>query len=279
MTLRAGGQTLSKQSLEERKALGAFLSSRRARMQPDPEASTGRRRTPGLRREEVAGLAGVSVSWYTWLEQGRDISVSTAALERLGGALRLDRAELEHLFALSLRQLPSPRSGEVLGEGLVDLVQAVDPIPAYVRNDRLDILAWNPAVADLFVDYATLEPRARNTLHLMFLHPSYRSLIENWEDVARGTISLFRAGRAKTTDKEPFDQIVERISAGSEEFRRWWPDVDVQGFGEGVKRLHHPRRGQVNLTYVALSPEGQPHLSFVSYLVRSEGPVSESQDD
>ncbi len=260
---------MRKPSLEERKELGIFLSSRRARLQPDELGlPSGPRRTPGLRREEVALLAGVSVSWYTWLEQGRDIGASAQVLERLSGVLRLDRAESLHLFALSSRQPPFFTTGEELSDGLADLVQAIDPVPAYVRNGRLDILAWNPAATDLFVDYGRLEPHERNTLRLLFLYPPYRGLMRDWEQLARGTIRVFRAARAKVADKTPFDRLVKEISAGSEEFRAWWPEANVQGFDEGGKRLRHPTRGLLDLTYVALIPEGQPDLSLVTYIPR-----------
>ncbi len=210
-------------SSEERKALGAFLASRRARLQPaELGIPRGQRRTPGLRREEVAVLTGVSVSWYTWLEQGRDIRVSAAALERLAGALRLDHAERSHLFALSARQPPVFAASEEVSGGLIELVQSIDPIPAYVRNRRLDILAWNPAVADLFVDFDILQPHERNTLRLTFLYPPYRDLLRDWEQFARDTLRIFYAARARTSDKAPFDRLVEEISAESEEFRTWW---------------------------------------------------------
>ena len=259
---------MNKPTVADRKALGAFLWSRRRRLQPtDLGLSVGARRTPGLRREEVALLAGISVSWYTWLEQGRDINVSAATFDRLAQVLRLDRAEAEHLLALSYHQPPIVTTNADPSDVLRDLVKSIDPVPAYIRNDRLDILAWNPAVADLFVDYATLQPRARNTLRLMFLYPPYRTLIHDWERVAQGTIATFRAARAKASDKTSFDALTEEISAESEHFRRWWRDVDVQGFGEGVKRLDHPTRGLISLTHVALTPEGRPDLSFVSYLL------------
>ena len=258
---------MKKPAAAERKALGAFLTSHRGRLQPaDLGISSGQRRTPGLRREEVALLAGISVSWYTWLEQGRDISVSAMTLERLARVLHLDRAEAEHLLALSSRQPEIVGTGDDPSDVLLDLIQAINPVAAYVRSDRLDILAWNPAVADLFVDYGALEPRARNTLYLMFLYAPYRELIHDWERVARGTIGMFRAARAKTSDKVPFDELIEEISAGSKEFQCWWQELDVQAFGEGLKRLNHPTRGRIDLTYVALMPEGRPDLSFVSYL-------------
>ena len=213
-------------------------------------------------------LAGVSVSWYTWLEQGRDIRVSTATLERLGQALRLDRAELAHLFALSLRHAPYFETNDQPTDGLVELVQAINPVPAYVRNGRLDVLAWNPAVADLFVDFAQLKPDQRNTLRLTFLYKPYRGLLRDWEQFARGMLRVFIAARARAWDKAPYDQLVDEISARSKEFRAWWLEGDVQGFDEGIKRLRHPTRGLLDLTYVALAPLGQPDLSLVTYASR-----------
>ncbi len=260
---------LKKPLPEQRKALGAFLGSRRARLLPSELGlPAGPRRTPGLRREEVALLAGVSVSWYTWLEQGRDVQASVEALGRIAGVLRLDRAEFMHLFALSSREPPALAASGELSEGMVMLVRAIDPMPAYVRNSRLDILAWNNAVADLFVDYAALPPRERNTLRLMFLYEPYRTLILDWEMVARGTLATFRAARARARDKAPFDRLVEELQDASAEFCAWWPDVDVRGFDEGSKRLRHPRMGLVDFIYVALSPEGQPDLSLVTYIPR-----------
>ena len=260
---------MKRSSPEERKELGTFLSSRRARLQPgELGLPVGQRRTPGLRREEVALLAGVSVSWYTWLEQGRDIGVSAEVLERLSKVLRLDRAEIVHLFALSSRRPPVIPNFDDPSDGLLYLVQAIDPVPAYVRNRRLDILAWNPAAADLFVDYGGLKPHERNTLRLVFLYPPYRSLMRDWEQMARGTIRIFRAARAKAVDKEPFDRLVEEIATGSEDFRGWWREAGVQGFDEGAKRLRHSTRGLLDLTYVALTPEGRPDLSLVIYIPR-----------
>src|SRR5471030_1010277 len=133
---------VTKNSTEQRRELGTFLSSRRARLQPkDFGLPEGPRRTPGLRREEVAVLAGVSVSWYTWLEQGRDIQPSADALRRIAKVLKLDRVESAHLYALSALEAPAAESGGALSAGLEMLVRAINPIPAYVRNTRLDILA------------------------------------------------------------------------------------------------------------------------------------------
>lgn len=262
---------MKKPSSEQRKALGSFLASRRARLQPsDLGLAGGWRRTPGLRREEVAVLAGVSVSWYTWLEQGRDIQASADTLRRVSDVLRLSRVEAVHLFALSSRDAPSITAMGELTDGLLMLVQAVNPIPAYIRNGRLDILAWNAAVADLFVDCGMLQPHERNTLRLLFLSPPYRTLIIDWEQMTRGMLSTFSAARARARDKAPFDALVDELFGASEEFRQWWPQADVSGFDEGVKRLRHPTQGRVDLTYVALAPEGRPDLSLVTYIPRSD---------
>jgi transcriptional regulator with XRE-family HTH domain len=263
---------------EQRREFGAFLSSCRARLQPKefglPE---GPRRTPGLRREEMAVLAGVSVSWYTWLEQGRDVQPSPEALRRIAKVLKLDRVESAHLFALSSLEAPAFETGGGISAGLDMLVRAVNPIPAYVRNTRLDILAWNDAIADLFVDYGSLQPHERNTLRLLFLYIPYRTQILDWEQMARGMISAFRAARAHAQDKAPFDSLIEELSTLSPEFREWWRDTEVKGFEEGRKRLVHPATGKiVEFTYVALTPEGRPDLSLVTYIPRPPAYDSDS---
>lgn len=256
-----------KKSPEQRKELGSFLMSRRARLQPNAIGlPQGNRRTPGLRREEVALLAGVSASWYTWLEQGRDIQASAHTLQRVATVLQLSRPESSYLFALCSLEPPSVMGSDELSDGLTLLVQALDPIPAYIRNPRTDILAWNTA-SDLFVDYGSLEPHERNTLRLMFLNPHYRTLIVGWEQLARGYISMFRAARAQAQDQEPFDRLIEELCVSSQEFSEWWPDIDVTEFSEGMKSLQHPKAGRVNYTYMALSPEGRPDLSLVAYIL------------
>ncbi|UIN35036.1 helix-turn-helix transcriptional regulator [Methylobacterium oryzae] len=257
-------------SIEQRRDLGAFLASRRARCDPKEFGlPTGNRRTPGLRREEVAVLAGVSVSWYTWLEQGRDIRASADTLRRIAKVLRLDRVEAAHLLALSVPGVLFAEKSERPSDGLVMLVQAVDPIPAYVRNARFDILAWNAAAADQFVDYDTLPPFQRNTLWLLFLHPPYRNLIVNWETLARRYVAAFRAARVRAGDKAHFDELVTQLTEGSREFREWWSGVDVDVFDEGTKRLRHHSLGLVEYTYVTLTSAGQPELTMVSYVLRS----------
>jgi transcriptional regulator with XRE-family HTH domain len=259
-------------SIDQRRELGSFLVSRRARLQPhDVGLPAGRRRTRGLRREEVALLAGVSVSWYTWLEQGRDIHVSPAVLTRISEVLRLTRAEVVHLFALACELAPpEPLDSEVTGN-LKLLVDAVEPFPAYVLNNRWDILAWNPACAELFLDFGALVPHERNALRLLLVHPTYRSLIVNWETLARGCMESFRVARSKSLDKRRFDELVHVLSTCSPEFKKWWPDQDVQMLSEGVERFDHPTQGLLDVPYVFLVPEGNPDLTLITFFPKPIG--------
>lgn len=263
---------MPKASAAQQRELGVFLASRRARAHPgDFGLAPGRRRTPGLRREEVAVLAGLSVSWYTWLEQGRDIHPSADALARLSNVFRLDRVECAHLFALASLPAPAvPTEGD-LTTGLEMLVHALDPVPAYVRNARLDILAWNSAIAAVFMDYALLRPQDRNTLRLLFLHAPYRTRIVDWEAMARGMMSTFRAARAQARDQTPFDDLIDELTSLSPEFRDWWPDTEVKGFDEGSKRLRQSDGSHLEFIYVALAPQGRPDLSLVTYIPRPRG--------
>ena len=261
---------MGKPTAEERKMLGAFLAGKRASMQSIGSAPYGKpRRTPGLRREEVAALVGVSVSWYTWIEQGRDIQISVETLQRIATVLQLDQVEHRHLLALT-RHLPAyADTSEEVSEGLVMMIQAMDPIPAYVRNTRFDILAWNQSVTELFVDYGALQPYERNTIRLIFLHDHYRTLIQNWKILARGYVSSLRAARTRASNKQPFDRLVAELSEASDEFRTWWPEDDVAAFDEGHKLLRHPSLGEVEYSYVAMTPESQANLSVVVYFPRT----------
>jgi transcriptional regulator with XRE-family HTH domain len=265
----------SRPSPEQRRELGTFLSSRRARLQPDEYGlPKGPRRTPGLRREEVAVLAGVSVSWYTWLEQGREIQPSADALRRISQVLKLDQIESSHLFALSSREAPAAATGGRVSDGLEMLVRAIH-VPAYVRNTRLDILAWNDPIADLFVDYGLLQPHERNTLRLLFLYPPYRTQILDWEQMSRGMISAFRVARGQAQDKAPFDSLIAELNELSPEFRAWWQDTEVKGFDEGTKQMRLPSGQITAFTYVALTPAGRPDLSLVTYIPTPPAPASE----
>ncbi len=149
------------------------------------------------------------------------------------------------------------------------MIEAMDPIPAYVRNTRFDILAWNHSVTELFVDYGALQPHERNTIRLLFLHEPYRALIQNWEVLAPKYIASLRAARTVASDKRPFDRLVAELSEESDDFRTWWSEAEVAVFDSGLKRLRHPSLGAVEYLYVAMTPESQPNLSVVVYVPRT----------
>ena len=265
---------LATHPINQRQELGAFLVSRRARIKPkDIGLPEGRRRTAGLRREEVALLAGVSVSWYTWLEQGRDIRVSPAVLERISEVLRLSRVEVVHLFTLADELAPPDRHTNGVTDNLRLMVDAIEPYPAYIRNGHWDILAWNSACAELFTDFGAFEPHERNTLRLIFVHAADQSLAVNWEVMARNSMEFFRIARAMAVDKKPFDDLIAELCTLSPKFREWWPQQDVTILSEGVERLQHPTRGPLDVSYVVLTPEGRPDLSLITFIPAPSKPL------
>src|SRR5260370_11807052 len=194
-----------------RREFGAFLRSRRERLTP---ASVGlpdgfRRRTPGLRRDEVALLAGVGTTWYTWLEQGRDVRASPEVLSALADALRLDPAERRHLFALDNRAPPEPpRTGpEIVEEPLRRMLASLTGQPAYVLGRRWDILAWNRAAAALFGDYAALQGDERNIMHLVFANAAHRQLLIHRQTLPPISLAMFRADSPRFAGDLDFERL------------------------------------------------------------------------
>ncbi|KAI94951.1 XRE family transcriptional regulator [Rhodomicrobium udaipurense JA643] len=252
----------------DRRPLGDFLQSRRGRLNPaECGFPAGRRRTPGLRREEVAQLAGVSVTWYTWLEQGREIQVSTQTLEGIARALRLDRAEREHLFLLAQGRPPAMaewRPREITA-ALQRMLDGLTYSPAYIRTKRWDIVGWNRAVAMTFADYGAMEPHERNSIRLVFAHPAWRTLMVDWEADAKKALAVFRADFARAGNDPRFLELVDELDRLSPEFHQWWPRHDVRNHGEGVKAVRHPKVGLMSLEYTAFIVESDPDLRMVVY--------------
>ena len=215
-TDRAGGDAGAR-----RRALGEFLRSRRARLQPaDVDLPPGRRRrTPGLRREEVAHLAAIGPTWYTALEQGRDIHVSAHVLDSLARALRLNTTERAHLFALANREpLVEPGERAALTPALQALLDHHEPLPGYVMDQRWDVLGWNRAAAALFGDFATLPPAERNMVWLLFTAPRLRTLLVDWEAHAQQVLGQFRASWGRHADDPAFGELIGRLRQTSPEF-------------------------------------------------------------
>lgn len=250
-----------------RKAFGDFLRSRRERLTP---AAVGlpngfRRRTPGLRRDEVALLAGVGTTWYTWLEQGRDVRPSVEVLGALAGALRLDATERQHMFALADRPSPAPRDQgpEIVPEALVRMLVSMHDQPAYVVGRRWDILAWNAAAAEAFGDFGRLKGDARNLIHLMFADRDHRGLLADWADLAPLSLAMFRADSALYAGDPDFERLIAHLQAVSPEFRAWWPRQDVLSQPSTVKRVHHPSAGLLTFEYMRLAVTDRPGMRLV----------------
>ena len=257
----------SLQRTDDRRALSDFVRDRRARLAPGEVglAAGPRRRAPGLRREEVAHLAGVGITWYTWFEQGRAIQVSSDFLDRICRALRLDAAERAHLYALAQHRPPLaapnvPTVSPVLHAFLDGL-----PNPAYVKTPRWDVVAWNKAAVTLFGDYALIPQAERNSLWLMFVDPHYRQMMPDWERGARRALAKFRLDHSQANGDPAFTALVEALKAASVEFRRWWSRQDVTERGEGIKRIRHETWGEVEFAYATFLVEGAPELRLVTY--------------
>ncbi|MFZ5748974.1 MAG: helix-turn-helix transcriptional regulator [Pseudomonadota bacterium] len=250
--------------------LGAFLRDRRARLDPASFGfAAGRRRTPGLRREEVAQRANISATWYTWLEQGRGGAPSPDVLDRIAAGLMLTELEREHLFLLAFGHPPEARYRvtEGISPRLQRVLDAFGDVPAMIRTATWDVIAWNDAAALLLTDYAALAPRDRNVLRLMFSNSRVRAAQEDWMSVARYVVASFRAdaARAGASTSAEVAGLVEELSRTSPEFAALWRDNDVAGHGDGVKRLVHPELGVIALEFSTFAVEGRPDLNLLVY--------------
>lgn len=237
--------------------VGDLLRSRRERLRPqDVGFPSGlRRRTPGLRREEVALLAGVSVTYYTYLEQGRQTHPSQQVLDALARALLMNNAEREHLYALADRDRPPAAAApmlEQLSPGVEELVRRLDPFPTYVVGRRFDLLASNRAANALFTDWPAKAASERNQLLFVFTDPDSRQVYVDWEREAHALLAGFRAAAARHRNDQRFAELIEKLHAHSSEVREWWPRHEVTAATSGVKRLRHPALGEVTLRPVVL---------------------------
>jgi len=248
--------------------LGTFLRDRRTRLDPAAFGVIGgRRRTPGLRREEVAQRANISPTWYTWLEQGRGGAPSADVLNRIAAGLMLTEPEREHLFMLALGRPPEVRyrSPEGVSPRLQRVLDAFEASPAIIRTALWDVVAWNEAAATVFTDYSQLPPAERNIIRMMFSNERVRAHQEDWMSVARFVVGAFRADAARAGATAEIGQFVEDMSRISPEFKAMWQDNDVRGHGEGLKRLHLPEHGLLELEYSAFAVDGRPDLGMLVY--------------
>ena len=247
--------------------LGTYLKDRRSKLDP---AALGfpmtRRRTPGLRREEVAQRANVSATWYTWLEQGRGGAPSTDVLNRISRALMLTTVEREHLFLIALGHPPEVRyqATEGISPRLQRVLDALEFSPAFVKTVTWDLVAWNRAASALF-GHDALGPEQRNILRRIFLDPQARAAQLDWQSVARFAVAAFRADTVRAGASANVEALVDELRRLSPEFKVMWRENDVRSHGEGIKQLRHPVAGLLALEYSAFSIDGRPDLSLVIY--------------
>ncbi|MGS2591714.1 helix-turn-helix transcriptional regulator [Streptomyces hebeiensis] len=255
--------------MRTRGELGDFLRSRRARIRPEDAgfaSGAGVRRVPGLRREELAHLAGVSVDYYVRLEQGRNRGVSDAVLGAVADALRLDQDERDHLFRLAR---PETSHGAAAGEDAVrpEVWRLLDWIsaPALVMGRRMDVLAWNGPVCALITDFGRLPARERNLVRLHLLDPEIGRRYPDVDTIAREAVGHLRIAAGTHPDDPELWELVEEVSARSEEFRRHWARHTVRTKAYGVKRVEHPEAGPLTLTYEVTRFPQDAELSLLVY--------------
>src|SRR5580658_4684986 len=244
-------------------SLGDFLRDRRARLQP--ERSTGRRRTPGLRREEVATRAGVSVTWYTWLEQGRGGAASVAVLERLACALELDDAGREVLFLLAQSRPPPirPPTPAPVPPAVQQVLDAMPLSPALVKTPTWDVVAWNAAAHAVLAPYDDEAPEERNTLRRLFSDPAVKAALPDWEAQASFAIATFRIDVARIGGSAEADALAAELFAASPDFRRLWTAGDAGAHGSAAKRIIHPEAGLLPLCPAAFALDGAARLTMI----------------
>jgi transcriptional regulator with XRE-family HTH domain len=246
--------------------LGAFLQAARARLQPEDVGigRRGRRRVPGLRRHEVADLAGVSLTWYTWLEQGRNVNPSPEVIDALARALSLDDDGRRHLRRVAgCPLLDTPFAPEEPSESLVGLINELDPIPAYIVTAAFDFVAWNPAYAGLFADPAALPPERRNALWMFFTRSEVRERIPDWASELDHLVGRFRAEAGRHPNHPRFTAIVEGLRLESPEFAASWAAHRVQRFAGRTEEIDHPVAGRLRTVLLQLRPSDQRSLTVM----------------
>ncbi|RJO73714.1 XRE family transcriptional regulator [Nocardia panacis] len=264
-------------ALDRRAELGEFLRSRRARLRPEElglPSYGGRRRVPGLRREELAQLAGVSVDHYVRLEQGRTLHFSEAVLDAVARALRLDDVERQHFYRLARPWPDSGRSEEPqqVRAGLQRLLDSVGDVPAYIVGRNTDVLAWNRLAAALITDFGALPPAQRNLARLVFLDEGMRNLYADWPQKARDVAAYLRLDAGRHPDDPATTALLDELSAHSAAFRTTWGEHRLQDKTHGRYIYRHPVVGEVDLGFETLRLPDDPDQALIAHTVEQGSP-------
>jgi transcriptional regulator with XRE-family HTH domain len=261
--------------------LREFLRSRRARISPEEAGlppQPGARRVPGLRREEVAQLAGVSVDYYVRLERGRTLNVSDAVLDAIARALRLNDTERGHLFVLArpTRSRRRPMPPQRVRPGMYRILDGLSDSPAMIIGRRMDVLASNRLARALYTDFDALPPRERNMARFIFLDEAARELYVDWASAARCTVAGLHLYAGRHPQDRDLAELIGELSLRDQDFRRWWAEHDVLRRTHGSKRLHHPLVGDLTLDYEALTPSGEPDQILGIYTAEPGSPSEQA---
>jgi transcriptional regulator with XRE-family HTH domain len=261
---------------KSRSELGDFLRSRREKLRPEDVGLVNgrRRRTAGLRREEVAQLAGIGVDWYVRLEQGRSVNPSVTTIGALARALRLDKVEHAHLKALTRSGDRRAFLRETVPAPLQRMIDAMQH-PAYLTGRRWDLLAWNAAAADI-LGFGELADEDRNILVSVLTRPQARKLFgAGWADEAKRLVAHFRASHDLWADDPAFRDLLRRLREGCPEFSGWWKAHDIRGTVFGVKTLRHPKKGKLSFEHASFQTAYDPSLKLIVFTPAPKGSVAE----
>ncbi|ANJ92626.1 helix-turn-helix transcriptional regulator [Serratia plymuthica] len=255
---------MQSEALSGPKALGAFLRAHRERITPDMLGlpSAPRRRTSGLRREELAQISGISATWYTWIEQGREVSISPHTLARIAKALRLGHAERHYLFTLARVADPEQEQHQDIANSTVLQSVYQVAVPCYLLDLTWNILAWNPQAETLFSGWLG-QAKTPNLLHFMFFHPLAKTLVCDWDDRARRVVAEFRAETSHHQNTEAMRAFVRNMTHNSEAFNHWWKQHDVMAREGGEREFTHPQQGALRYRQLTFHPAENSALKLV----------------
>jgi hypothetical protein len=237
------------------KELGDFLKTRRAKILPSqvglPEGT--RRRTPGLRREEVSLLSGIGLTWYTWLEQGRPIQISSQVLESLARTFMLDRLETIHLYTLAKQAPPTsfPNYNDTVNPMLQHVIDNIEFSPATILDARWNVIAWNNAAAKIIFDYSKINVSDRNLMKIMFTNEDYKKIVADWESAAQLMIAKFRLTYGKLVEDPWTENLINELKSESIEFNSWWQMYNVKTEDEIIKTINHPSLEELKFEYTS----------------------------
>ncbi|PEX68393.1 transcriptional regulator [Bacillus cereus] len=252
-------------------ALSAFLKAKRAQISPESIglSAGNRRRTPGLRREEVAQLAGVSTTWYTWLEQGRDIKVSTIVLDCISKALQLNNDETDYLYDLAFEtnsESTSPKKDQSkLSPSLIRILDELTYCPTIITDRHCHIMGWNPAAAHVFLDFEQIPNDQRNLIRLVFTRKELKALAVNWEHFVKGFLAIFRTYYGRYLDDEWYSQFIEEMSRSHPEFQNLWQESQVSKAPDMIIEFRHAKAGKMLFNLTSFQVQGDMDLRCSIY--------------